>query len=191
MVTATGIPGASAVPRTEPAPGEFKSALSRFCSGVTIVTAIDAEGPVGFSCQSFSSLSLEPPYVSFCPAVTSTSWPRIRSAGRFCVNVLAADQDEICRAFARSGTDKFAGVEWTAGGNGAPRLAGALVSLECTLEEEQPGGDHTIVIARVTAVGPIREAAPLLFYRSSFRELASEPVAAGAYGAGTRGRAER
>ncbi|MGI5219022.1 FAD-binding protein [Nocardia sp. CA-290969] len=185
MAAATGLPGIPATPRSEPSPGEFKSALSRFCSGVTIVTAIGEDGPVGFSCQSFTSLSLEPPYVSFCPAATSTSWPRIRAAGRFCVNILAADQDEVCRAFARSGTDKFAGVEWTPGGNGAPALAGSLVSLECTLEEELPGGDHTIVIARVTAVGPVREAAPLLFYRSSFRELASEPVAAGAYGADT------
>ncbi|NKY31594.1 flavin reductase family protein [Nocardia speluncae] len=179
------MPGAPAVPRSEPTPGEFTSALSRFCSGVTIVTATGDDGPVGFSCQSFTSLSLEPPYVSFCPAVTSTSWPRIRAAGRLCVNVLAADQDEVCRAFARSGTDKFAGVEWAPGGNGAPSLAGSLVSLECTLVEELSGGDHTIVIARVTAVGPIRETAPLLFYRSSFRELASEPVAAGASGADT------
>lgn len=185
MAAATGMPAAAAVPRSEPAPDEFKSALSNFCSGVTIVTAIGEGSPVGFSCQSFSSLSLEPPYVCFCPAVTSTSWPRIRAAGSFCVNVLAADQDEVCRAFARSGTDKFAGVEWASGGNGAPRLAGSLVSLECTLGEEIPGGDHTIVTARVTAVGPIREADPLLFYRSSFHELAPEVVAAGAYGAAT------
>ncbi|MEV0366769.1 flavin reductase family protein [Nocardia fusca] len=185
MAAATGMPGVPTVAHSEPTTGEFKSALGRFCSGVTIVTATGPDGPVGFSCQSFSSLSLEPPYICFCPAVTSTSWPRIRAAGSFCVNVLAGDQDEVCRAFARSGTDKFAGVEWTRGGNGAPRLAGSLVSLECTLEEEVPGGDHTIVIARVTAVGPIREAEPLLFYRSSFRDLASEPVAAGAYGSDT------
>nr|WP_228812100.1 flavin reductase family protein [Nocardia carnea] len=185
MAAVTRVSAAPAVPRSEPTPGEFKSALSRFCSGVTIVTAIGEDGPVGFSCQSFSALSLQPPYVSFCPALTSTSWPRIRAAGRFCVNVLAADQDEVCRAFARSGTDKFAGVTWAPAGNGAPALTGSLVSLECTLEQELSGGDHTIVIARVTAVGPIREAAPLLFYRSSFRELAEQPVAAGSNGAVT------
>ncbi|WP_085994884.1 flavin reductase family protein [Nocardia exalbida] len=147
---------------------DFKAVLGRFCTGVTVITARAAAGPAGFTCQSFSALSLEPPAVCFCPARTSTSWPRIREVGRFCVNILAHDQQEICRQLARSGTDKFAGVDWEPSPNGSPRLAGAVAWLDCELEQEVDGGDHTIVIARVTALSEHREAPPLLFYRSAF-----------------------
>ncbi|RDI54289.1 flavin reductase (DIM6/NTAB) family NADH-FMN oxidoreductase RutF [Nocardia mexicana] len=149
----------------------FKAVLSRFCTGVTVLTALDGDRPVGFSCQSFSSLSLEPPAVCFCPARTSTSWPRIRAAGRFCVNILAHDQEEVCRRLARSGTDKFAGIDWAPSANGSPRLSGALASIDCELEREFDGGDHTIVIARVTALDEHSDAPPLLFYRSAFERL--------------------
>ncbi|MCC3311700.1 flavin reductase family protein [Nocardia africana] len=149
----------------------FKSVLSRFCSGVTVITALSGDQPIGFSCQSFSSLSLDPPRVCFFPARTSTSWPRIREVGRFCVNILAHDQADVCRALARSGTDKFAGVDWELSGNGSPRLSGALASIDCELDREVDGGDHTIVIARVTALAEHSEQAPLLFYRSSFERL--------------------
>lgn len=90
-------------------PGEFRRVLGHFASGVTIVTAHDEEGPAGFACQSFASLSLEPPLVVFMVARTSTTWPRIARAGAFCVNILGADQGGLCRAFAVSGADKFAG----------------------------------------------------------------------------------
>ncbi|MEU1994474.1 flavin reductase family protein [Nocardia gamkensis] len=147
---------------------DFKAVLGRFCTGVTVITARGAAGPAGFTCQSFSALSLEPPAVCFCPARTSTSWPRIREVGRFCVNILAHDQQEICGQLARSGTDKFAGVDWEPSPNGSPRLAGAVAWLDCEFDQEVDGGDHTIVIARVTALSEHREAPPLLFYRSAF-----------------------
>ncbi|MBU3062855.1 flavin reductase family protein [Nocardia sp. NEAU-G5] len=149
----------------------FKAVLSRFCTGVTVITALDDGAPVGFSCQSFSSLSLDPPAVCFFPARTSTSWPRIRRAGRFCVNILAHDQQDVCRALARSGTDKFAGVDWTPSYNGAPRLAGALAAIDCEFDREVDGGDHTIVIARVTDLVEHSQEPPLLFYRSAFERL--------------------
>ncbi|WP_280412147.1 flavin reductase family protein [Nocardia asiatica] len=152
---------------------DFKAVLGRFCTGVTVITARSENGPVGFTCQSFSALSLEPPAVCFCPARTSTSWPRIRTAGRFCVNILAHDQQEICKQLARSGTDKFAGVDWAPSPNGSPRLAGTMAWLDCELEREVDGGDHTIVIARVTALSEHREVPPLLFYRSAFGRLDS------------------
>lgn len=147
---------------------DFKAVLGRFCTGVTVITALDGTEPVGFTCQSFSALSLDPPSVCFCPARTSTSWPRIRSAGRFCVNILAADQEDVCRGLARSGTDKFAGVDWTISTNGSPLLTGSLASIDCEFTGEVDGGDHTIVIASVTGLFEHREAAPLLFYRSAF-----------------------
>lgn len=161
------------VVQVEPTTSEadFKAVLSRFCTGVTVITALTGEQPVGFSCQSFSSLSIDPPSVCFCPARTSTSWPRIRDVGRFCVNILADDQVDLCRALARSGTDKFTGVDWVVSDNGSPRLAGAMASIDCELDREVDGGDHTIVVARVTSVTEHSEQPPLLFYRSSFERL--------------------
>src|ERR1700685_839007 len=98
----------------------FREALGHFATGITIVTATDAGEPVGFSCQSFAALSLDPPMVILAPAKTSTSWPRIARAQSFCVNILGEHQEAVCRAFAVSGGDKFDGVEWSPGGNGAP-----------------------------------------------------------------------
>src|ERR1700677_5055725 len=93
----------------------FREVLGHFATGITIVTASEEEGPVGFSCQSFSALSLDPPMVILAPAKTSTSWPRIAQAGAFCVNILSEQQEALCRSFAISGGDKFEGVAWTEG----------------------------------------------------------------------------
>ncbi|MEC3957292.1 flavin reductase family protein [Nocardia sp. CDC153] len=152
----------------------FKTVLGRFASGVTVITALDEGEPVGFACQSFASLSIDPPLVSFFPARTSSTWPRIRAAGRFCVNILADHQDAICRQLGRPGPGKFAGIEWTASANGSPLLAGAMASIDCELHDEVDGGDHTIVIGRVTGLTEHSEARPLLFYRAAFNRLADQ-----------------
>lgn len=152
----------------------FKAVLGRFCSGVTVITALDGDEPVGFACQSFASLSMDPPLVSFFPARTSTTWPRIRQARRFCVNILADHQGDLCRQLGRPGADKFSGVEWSPSGNGSPLLAGALATIDCELHDEVDGGDHTIVVARVTGVNEHSEATPLLFYRAAFGRLAHQ-----------------
>ncbi|NKY43668.1 flavin reductase family protein [Nocardia cerradoensis] len=157
------------------AASDYKAVLGHFCSGVTVITAISADGPVGFSCQSFSSLSLDPPLICFCPARTSSTWPHIRESGQFCVNILAADQQGLCRQFAMSGADKFAGITWHPASNGAPRLEGAIASLTCALEREVDGGDHTIVIGRVIEAEVQSVRPPLLFHRSAFKQLAPEP----------------
>lgn len=155
-------------------PVAFKTVLGRFCSGVTVITALDAGEPIGFACQSFASLSLDPPLVSFFPARTSSTWPRIRAAGRFCVNILADHQTEVCRQLGRPGPDKFDGVEWIPSENGSPLLSGALASIDCELHDEVDGGDHTIVIGRVTGLNEHSEATPLLFYRAAFGRLAHQ-----------------
>ncbi|GGY25228.1 hypothetical protein GCM10010363_01790 [Streptomyces omiyaensis] len=150
-------------------PAEFRRVLGHFASGVTIVTAAGAEGPAGFACQSFASLSLDPPLVAFMVARTSTTWPRIAAAGTFCVNVLGAAQGELCRGFAVSGADKFAGVEWSpAPVTGAPRLAGAPAWIDCAITAVHTGGDHLIVVGRVEALGAAEEGEPLLFHRGRF-----------------------
>lgn len=156
--------------------GEFRRVLGNFATGVTVVTAPATEGgdaPAGFACQSFSSLSLDPPLVVFMVGRTSTTWPRIAHAGVFCVNVLGAGQAGLCRAFAVSGTDKFAGVPYDAApATGSPRLAGAVAWIDCAIHAVHTGGDHLIVVGRVEALGAHSEedgeTAPLLFHRGRF-----------------------
>ncbi|MEU6552919.1 flavin reductase family protein [Streptomyces sp. NPDC046915] len=152
---------------------EFRRALGNFATGVTVITAPpadDAHSPAGFACQSFSSLSLDPPLVAFMVGRASTTWPRIARAGAFCVNVLAADQGALCRGFAVSGADKFAGVEYdTAPVSGSPRLAGTVAWIDCTVHAVHTGGDHLIVVGRVNALGATdQDEAPLLFHRGRF-----------------------
>lgn len=167
-------------------PAEFRCVLGHFASGVTIVTAHDPgdreahEGPAGFACQSFASLSLDPPLVAFMVARTSTTWPRIARAGSFCVNVLGAHQEALCRGFAVSGADKFAGVAYEAAPvTGSPLLDGVPAWIDCRVHTVHTGGDHLIVVGRVEALGaagPTDEGGegdgdgddPLLFHRGRF-----------------------
>jgi 3-hydroxy-9,10-secoandrosta-1,3,5(10)-triene-9,17-dione monooxygenase reductase component len=154
-------------------PSAFRRTLGHFCTGVVVVTALDEGEPVGMTCQSFSSLSLDPPLVMFSPARTSTTWPRIRRAGQFAVNILSADQEAICRTFAISGGDKFSDVDWRAGATGAPLLDGSLAHIECRVESVVAGGDHDIVIGTPVAMSEQAHLDPLLFFRSTFGRFAS------------------
>jgi 3-hydroxy-9,10-secoandrosta-1,3,5(10)-triene-9,17-dione monooxygenase reductase component len=154
-------------------PAEFRRVLGSFATGVTVVTAPAAPGedtPAGFACQSFSSLSLDPPLVAFMVGRTSTTWPRIARAGVFCVNVLTAGQGELCRAFAVSGTNKFAGVPHNPSpASGSPRLTDTLAWIDCTIHAVHTGGDHLIVVGRVDALGTDDETGqPLLFHKGRF-----------------------
>lgn len=154
----------------------FKRAMGEFATGVTVVTSLDAGRPVGFTCQSVVSLSLEPPLVALAPAKSSTSWPRMAEAGHFCVNVLSERQEEVGRRFAVSGGDKFPGIAWRKEVTGAPVLDGALAWVDCDLELVHDAGDHEIVIGRVRGVGLGPESGlPLLYYRSGYRRLEPDP----------------
>ncbi|MEU6613069.1 flavin reductase family protein [Streptomyces parvus] len=151
------------------APAEFRRVLGHFASGVTVVTARDTDGPTGFACQSFASLSLDPPLVTFMVARTSTTWPRIARAGAFCVNVLGADQGALCRGFAVSGADKFAGVAYgEAPATGSPLLDSVPAWIDCRIHAVHTGGDHLIVVGRVEALGSEEDGEPLLFHRGAF-----------------------
>jgi 3-hydroxy-9,10-secoandrosta-1,3,5(10)-triene-9,17-dione monooxygenase reductase component len=161
--------------RGEPAPegqdvgsGEFREVLGNFATGVTVITALDGPSPIGFTCQAFTSLSLDPPMVSFSVSRTSSSRPRILAAGRFCVNVLAFDQHALCARFAARGVDRFLGVDWWRSPGGSPVLDGSLAWIDCTVEAEYPAGDHTIVVGNVRALAVQREAAPLVYHRGAF-----------------------
>ncbi|MER6202428.1 flavin reductase family protein [Streptomyces sp. NPDC001586] len=162
--------------RAPVSPAEFRAVLGNFASGVTVITAPpgeDEEGPAGFACQSFASLSLDPPLVTFMVARTSTTWPRIARAGVFCVNILGAEQGELCRSFAVSGADKFAGVSHSpAPVTGSPQLDAVPAWIDCRIQAVHTGGDHLIVVGRVVAMGAAGEGDPLLFHKGRFGRLA-------------------
>jgi 3-hydroxy-9,10-secoandrosta-1,3,5(10)-triene-9,17-dione monooxygenase reductase component len=149
-------------------PATMREVMGHFASGIVVVTAAGPDGPLGFTCQSFTSLSLDPALISFSPARTSSTWPRIRAAGAFCVNVLSADQQDLSAGFARSGADKFAGVAWSPGPEGAPVLDGTCAWIGCTLWREYDGGDHTIAIGRVRGLGADATRTPLLYHRGRY-----------------------
>lgn len=148
--------------------GRFREVLGHFATGVTVVTGVDGDGPVGFTCQAFSSLSLDPPLVVVAPGKGSTSWPRIADSGAFCVNILADGQEAVGRDFAVSGGDKFTGVRWRPCGNGSPVLDAALAWVECSLERVYDAGDHVLAVGAVHDMGVDPRGRPLLYYRGGF-----------------------
>jgi 3-hydroxy-9,10-secoandrosta-1,3,5(10)-triene-9,17-dione monooxygenase reductase component len=145
----------------------YRTVLGHFASGVAIVTAMTPGGPVGLTCQSFFSLSMDPPLVAIATGRSSTSWPQVADVGSFCINILSNDQEAVCRNFAVSGADKFSGVQWSLTPNGSPRLEGVLAWLDCTIERSDPAGDHYLVVGRVHDLGN-GTGDPLLFFRSGF-----------------------
>ena len=159
----------------------FREVMGRFCTGIAIVTSHDEIGPVGLTCQSVTSVSLNPPLVLFCGGKNSTSLPRIMAAGRFCINILGDDHHELAQQFAVSGTDKFARGDWRLSVQGMPQLGGAIAHIECTVDLVQPAGDHEIVVGSVSSVEAASAGQPLLFYRSEYRlvgtALRSKPIA--------------
>lgn len=166
-----------------PEPRRFRQVLGHFCTGVTVITALVDQGePVGFACQSFTAVSLEPPLVLFCPSRTSATWPRIERVGHFCANVLTDDQRNLSRIFgvsAAPGADKFAGLRWSSCSSGAPVLEGALTWIGCTVQAVHEAGDHYVVIGRVTELGDCAPEAPLLFYRGRYAVTAARSPAEG------------
>jgi 3-hydroxy-9,10-secoandrosta-1,3,5(10)-triene-9,17-dione monooxygenase reductase component len=155
----------------------FRQVLGRFCTGVTVITAMDGGRPVGFSCQAFAALSLDPPMVLFCPARTSATWRAIERAGTFCVNVLSEHQQDLSQRFGRRDLDKFAGVSWAPSPAGAPVFDGVLTWIDATIETVHDGGDHHVVLGRVTDLGSGNGERPLLFYRGGYTvtEVAAPP----------------
>ena len=147
----------------------FRDVLGRFASGVTVVTATSGEQPVGLTCQSFSSVSLDPPLVLFVPAKTSRAWPLIQRSGKFCVNFLAADQAELSNIMASRGIDKFAEVKWTPSpATGSPLLDGVLGYVDCTIHAVHEAGDHYVVIGRVLDLATVDGDEPLLFFQGEY-----------------------
>ena len=145
----------------------YRQVVGHFATGVAVVTADTRDGPAGFTCQTFGSLSLEPLLITFSAHVGGHSWPRVRDVGVVGVSILAEGQDDVAKVFATSGADKFAGVAWTPGPAGSPLLDGALAHLEARILGVTTHGDHDQVVAAVehAASHPGR---PLLYYRGGY-----------------------
>jgi len=141
---------------------EFRDALGRFGTGITVVTCATPTGPLGITANSFASVSLDPPLVLWSPAKSSSRYPFYVAAQHFAIHVMGQDQHETCRGFARDGT-AFDGVCWSEGAHRVPLLEGCLARFECTKVAEHDGGDHTIIVARVTRAAS-QDGAPLLFF---------------------------
>jgi flavin reductase (DIM6/NTAB) family NADH-FMN oxidoreductase RutF len=148
-------------------PAAFRRVLGHLPTGVTVITADHSDGPVGMACNSVTSVSLQPPLISFCPARTSETWPALRAAGRFCVNVMADHHEQATRAFARKDVDRFAGVSHHSR-IGGPALDDAVAWLDCEIYAEHDAGDHVIVVARVVGLEARNGAEPLMFFRGTY-----------------------
>jgi flavin reductase (DIM6/NTAB) family NADH-FMN oxidoreductase RutF len=147
---------------------KFRQVLGHFPTGVTVITAITDGTPVGMAIGSFASLSLDPAQVLFCPAKASSSWPKIQAAGKFCVNILAEDQEDVSRVFASKADDKFAEIGWRRSGNGSPIIDGVLAYIDCDIAGVLDGGDHDIVVGAVNDLEVRHEGGPLVFFRGGY-----------------------
>jgi flavin reductase (DIM6/NTAB) family NADH-FMN oxidoreductase RutF len=147
----------------------FRHVLGQYPTGVAVVTGMTAAGePTGMTVGSFASVSMDPPLVSFMPAKTSSSWASLQPLERFCVNVLGAHQDEVCRLVAARKQDKLAGIDWHLSPHGNPIITGCVATVECTVEQVVDGGDHEIVIGRVQELSVENPTLPLLFFRGGY-----------------------
>jgi 3-hydroxy-9,10-secoandrosta-1,3,5(10)-triene-9,17-dione monooxygenase reductase component len=151
-----------------PVAGAFRDALGRFPTGVALVTAAPGGDPAGLIVNSLTSVSLEPPLLSFCPSRSSLTWARMRRTRRFGVNVLARRHEGFARHASLPGTDRFAGVDWQLGPGGAPLLTDALAALECDTVAEHPAGDHWIVVGRVDHLDVREDGDPLVYFAGRF-----------------------
>lgn len=152
-------------------PDIFRSVMSHVPTGVAVVTAMTRGGPVGLTVGTFLSVSLNPSLIGFLPARSSSTWPVIVPIGRFCVNVLAEESESLCRSFAKSGGDKFEGLNWELSANGSPVLAEALVWFDCLYEHSYPAGDHLFVLGRVMDLAVNGGGSPLVFVNGGYRRL--------------------
>ena len=152
-------------------PDELRQALGRFVTGVTIVTCRDENGQaVGLTANSFNALSLDPPLVLWSLRQASSTITAFTGASHFAINVLAADQVDLSRCFARPSSAKFDEGEWTDGQGGAPLLAGCVAVFECRRRSHHAAGDHVLFIGEVERIGGSADT-PLVYHAGHYRTL--------------------
>ncbi|CAM5286886.1 MULTISPECIES: flavin reductase family protein [Streptomyces] len=154
---------------TAPTPPRMRRVMGSFASGVTVVTGLGRDGaPAGFACQSFASVSLEPALVLFCADHRGRAWPRIRETGRFTVNILAADQTDLCGRFGSGRGRKYEDLDWEPSPWGTPSLPDVLSRVHAEVYDVHGGGDHDVVVGRVLALETVSDRPPMLFFRGGF-----------------------
>ena len=148
---------------------EFRNALGRFATGITIVTALGPDGkPIGVTISSFNSVSLDPPLILWSLATGSPKLEAFRQAGRYAINVLAADQRGLSNRFASRSDDRFADVPVHGGLDGLPLIDGCCAWFECAPEAHYPGGDHLIFLGRVERFARGDATSPLVFFDGAY-----------------------
>jgi flavin reductase (DIM6/NTAB) family NADH-FMN oxidoreductase RutF len=147
---------------------EFRRILGHYPTGVCAITTMSEGRPLGIIVGSFTSASLDPPLVAFLPARASRSWPGIEAAGRFCVNVLAADQEDLCRALSSKAENRFDAVSHRLSRAGLPIIEGVVAWIECELFAVHDAGDHLIVLGKVHELGLEHADRPLLFFQGDY-----------------------
>ena len=147
----------------------FREVLGQYPTGVCVVTAMTADRlPVGMAVGSFTSVSLNPPLVAFFPDRASTSWPRVKQTERFCVNILSAEQESVCRRFASKAENKFQGLAYRTSMAGSPVLEGVVAWIDCAIDSVAEAGDHFIVKGRVEELHIESSSLPLLFFQGGY-----------------------
>ncbi|MFI6739539.1 flavin reductase family protein [Nonomuraea sp. NPDC050451] len=153
----------------------LRRVLGHYPTGVVVIAALEDGEPHGFTVNSFTSVSLDPPIVSFCAAHTSATWPRIKAAGAFTISVLGAAQEQVCRSFAAKGSDKFSGVDWSVRESGHPAIKGAVAWIDCVLDLSHVVGDHELILAKVVSL-TVNDSDddPLVFHRGRLGRVCAE-----------------
>ncbi|WP_271408758.1 flavin reductase family protein [Pseudomonas sp. Q1-7] len=151
----------------------YKQVMGSFPSGVTVITTLDDDGQiVGLTASAFSSLSMDPALVLFCPNYSSDSYPVLIKSKRFAIHLLSANQRDEAYAFAKKGKDKAQGIDWTLSELGNPILANATAIIECELWREYEGGDHAILVGAVkNLIVPEQEVVPMIYCRGKMGAL--------------------
>jgi flavin reductase (DIM6/NTAB) family NADH-FMN oxidoreductase RutF len=154
-------------------PRDFRNALGTYATGVTIITAAAPDGkPYGLTCNSFASVSLNPPLVLWSLVIYSQGMSVFQNASHFAVNVLGTSQQALATKFATPSVDRFAGVAWTPGLGGAPILTDSVANFQCRAVSRYYGGDHVIFLGAVEAYAYNRQE-PLLFARGGYGRFLS------------------
>ena len=166
------VPAGTAAPIEAPFdPRVLRDAFGCFATGVTVVTSQTAIGErVGLTANSFTSVSLDPPLLLFCPAQGASALPVLRETGRFAINILDLDGQPVADRFTRRGIDRFAAHEWREW-DGVPVLAGAKAVFVCALHADHDGGDHRIIVGRVTRLALDKTREPLLYLHGRYRRV--------------------
>ncbi|MEH0580380.1 MULTISPECIES: flavin reductase family protein [Streptomyces] len=166
-------------PATTDDPVDYRRALGHVPTSVAVVTASVRSGPVGMTVGSFTSVSLDPPLITFFVDRSSKTWPRLYEASRFGVNILGHGHSELCKAFSRRSEDRFLDVDWHMSARGLPLLDEAIVTLECTRFKVDLIGDHYQVVGRVESLELRATDPPLIFLRGGFLDLSAPGTASG------------